>query len=449
MLRPSTIMEESTFYNSSKEETKNGESIINHQITVTKVEQIQESQEEVVAVDLCQSSSTEASSDDHISLSTTNNESFETAKAPETTIDRTSFETANDQTLATNTTAKTLSDDVNVFPLKKKRNFYDASFARSLSISTVSSTASDDSLFNVKYEKNSAFLDSLDVIEVSSKETTKDIFGESTKNDVDDDSLQEDSLLKDDGNTSDLLEAPNFNDTLEEMDFIMKHGMKFMEQQKSNSKPSSSTKTPQGSGTPTVLKQMNLNTKTNLFSAQKSAPDSANKKNTPTTFKKPPAISRLPVLKSNSKKFNHIVSPIHAYIKDAPQYPLMTKQKGRTGLIDELHDPNRRDTVYSQNNENLFTEDPSYKPAIPLKGVISATTSQMYDARTPIKMPGGEKVHKLIGNHTPTVIKHEGRFKSYANVPINADDTVDDSFANLSVASGDVSIQIVKNVNRV
>lgn len=443
MMRPSTIIEESTFYNSSKEETKIGE------ITVVKtdeVKEVKESQE----VDLCQSGSTESSSEGHISLSTTNNESFETAKAPETTIDRTSYGTANDQTLASNSTTKTMSDDVNFFPMKKKRNFYEGSFAQSLSLSSGNSTAADDSLFNFKYEKNSAFLDSLEVIEVSSKETTKDTLEENTKNDVDDtDLLQEDSLLQDDADTSDVLEAPNFNDTLEEMDFIMKHGMKFMEQQKSSSKPS-----PQPfKSSSAVLKQKNLNTKPNFVStssSHKSTPDSATKKNTPNTFKKPPAISRLPVLKSNSKKFPHIVSPIHAYIKDAPQYPLMTKQKGRTGLIDQLHDPNRRDTVYAQDtNENLFTEDPAYKPAIPLRGVISATKSQMYDARTPVKMPGGEKVHKLIGNHTPTVIKHEGRFKSYANVPINADDTVDDSFANLSVASGDVSIQVVKNVHRI
>lgn len=389
-------------------------------------------QEVNVTLDLSESVSTETSFDGHISLDTTNNESFETAKATESSLGCTSYETANDKTLSTMT--KTLSD-VNVFPLKKKRYFYDAPFAQSLSISTASSTPSDDSLLNVQYEKNSAFLDSLEVIELSSKESTKDTYGE---NDDDNDFLQEDSLLQNDKNINDLLEAPNFNDTLEEMDFIMKHGMKFMEQQKTYTK-----------NIPTVLKQQNLNTKSTQCPTFENKTDRATKNHTPTTFKKPQAISRLPVLKSNSKKFDHIVSPIHTYIKDAPQYPLITKQKGGTGLIDKLHDPNRRDTVFSQNNENLFTEDPSYKPVIPLKGVISTQQSRMYDARTPIKMPGGEKVHKLIGNHTPTVIKHEGRFKSYANVAINADDTVDDSFMNLSVASGDVSIQVVKNVNRV
>lgn len=72
----------------------------------------------------------------------------------------------------------------------------------------------------------------------------------------------------------------------------------------------------------------------------------------------------------------------------------------------------------------------------------------MYDARTLGRKPGGEKIHKLIGNHTPMVIKHKEGFKSYANMLINADDTVDDSFVNLSVASGDISIHVVKNVNR-
>uniref|UniRef100_A0A336M0J8 CSON009583 protein n=1 Tax=Culicoides sonorensis TaxID=179676 RepID=A0A336M0J8_CULSO len=430
--RPSTIIEESTIYNSSKEESKINP--VNDTVIHSKDQKPEEQESADLSSQTSQNSSN-ASTESHISLNTTNNDdTFQTAKAPDTTnmtSNRTSYETANDQTLGRDTTTsstKTLSDDFNVFPLKKKRNFYDAPFAKGLSISNTSNStaASEDSLFNVKYEKNSQFLDSLDVIEVN--------------DDDDDELLQEDSLLKDDENVSgDLLEIPEFNDTLEEMDFIMKHGMKVMEQQKAiQSKPASAQKSKPS--TPNILKQKNLN---------RLAPGSDSKKNTPDTFKKPIAISRLPVPKSNSKKFNHIVSPIHAYIKDAPQYPLMTKQKGaRTGLIDQLHDPNRRDTVYSQNNENLFTEDPSYKPAIPLKGVISAPKSQVYDARTPIKMPGGDKVHKLIGNHTPTVVKHEGRFKSYTNVQINANDTVDESFANLSVASGDVSIQVVKNVNR-
>lgn len=377
-----------------------------------------------MTLEIIESESSEVSFEDHISLNNTNIDSFETAKLLDTTFDLTSYETANDQTVTGTTKA---FSDLSVFPFKKKRNFYDASFAKSLTIST----ASDNSLLNVKHEKNSVFLDSLDVIEVSSKECSKE------NNDVDHDLLQEDSFLQNDENSSDVLQAPDFNDTLEEMDFIMKHGMKFLEQ-----KVCSQLKTP------IVLKQQTLNTKSHL-SDIKATPDYATKKNASTTFKKPKAISRLPVLKSNSKKYNHIISPIQAYINDAPQYPLIAKQKGSTGLIDRLHDINRRDTVFSQSNENLFTEDPTYKSVIPLKGVISMQKSKIYDARTPIKMPGGEKVHKLIGNHTPTVIKHEGHFKSYANVPINADDTVDDSFVNLSVASGDVSIQIVKNVNRV
>lgn len=407
--RPSTIIEESTFYNSSNEESKALKSNIIREVGDT--------------LEIIESESSEVRFEDHISLNNTNIDSFETAKLLDTTFDLTSYETANDQTLTGTTKA---FSDLSVFPFKKKRNFYDASFAKSLSIST----ASDNSLLNVKYEKNSVFLDSVDVIEVSSKECTKET-------NVDNDSLQEDSFLLNDENSSDVLQAPDFNDTLEEMDFIMKHGMKFLEQ-----KVCSQLKSP------TVLKEQTLNTKSHL-SDIKATPDYTTRKNASTTFKKPKAISRLPVLKSNSKKYNHIISPIQAYINDAPQYPLIAKQKGSTGLIDRLHDPNRRDTVFSQSNENLFSEDPTYRSVIPLKGVISMQKSQIYDARTPIKMPGGEKVHKLIGSHTPTVIKHEGHFKSYAIVPINADDTIDDSFANLSVASGDVSIQIVKNVNRV
>lgn len=104
MLRPSTIIKESTFYNSSKEETRSGghsskEETKIGEVTIAKTDEIR------------QSGSTEATSDGHISLSTTGNE---TAKAPETVIDRTSYGKANDQTLASNSRAKTVSDNVNL-----------------------------------------------------------------------------------------------------------------------------------------------------------------------------------------------------------------------------------------------------------------------------------------------------------------------------------------------
>jgi hypothetical protein len=51
---------------------------------------------------------------------------------------------------------------------------------------------------------------------------------------------------------------------------------------------------------------------------------------------------------------------------------------------------------------------------------------------------------------SPTVICHEGRVK--LNYPRRMEDivndTMDDSLANMSMMSGDVSVQVVKNVNR-
>lgn len=360
----------------------------------------------------------------HISLNTTINESFSTAKGTDdmTSDDQnTAYRTATEGTLSSSVSSTTtLPEDLNVFPMKKKRNFYTGSLAESVSMSTTSSssmTMDEDSLYNVKQEKTDLFLDSLDVMELSSSRGTFE---------------------------SEQIDVPKFNDTLEEMDFIMKHGMKYMEQQ-NNNKSNHMQGSPINLQQDKIMKHKDINVKTNLFPSN----FGSGQKSTPNPFKKPQLISRLPVPKGSSagKKFEHIVSPIHTYIKDRPEIPLMSKNKGvRTGLLDRLHDKNRRDTVFPQ-DEN-YEMDPSHKPTLPLKGVIASSWKQEYDSRTPRKIPGGEKVQKLIGNNTPTVVKHEGRYKSGVNVRINADDTVDESFANLSVASGDVSIRVVKDLNR-
>lgn len=54
-------------------------------------------------------------------------------------------------------------------------------------------------------------------------------------------------------------------------------------------------------------------------------------------------------------------------------------------------------------------------------------------------------MQKLIGNQ-PLVIRHDGKVKS--NNPTHANLPVEDSFADLSMASGDISVQVVQDVHR-
>ena len=78
---------------------------------------------------------------------------------------------------------------------------------------------------------------------------------------------------------------------------------------------------------------------------------------------------------------------------------------------------------------------------------------QIIDQRTTPKIPGGKKVHNLLGNSSPTVTVHKGHVKSGKG--IFHDNTFDDtklseqSFADLSLMTGDVSIQVVEGVKRI
>lgn len=230
------------------------------------------------------------------------------------------------------------------------------------------------------------------------------------------------------------IQIPEFNDTFEEMEFMMTQGMKLVEKQGSTTNTKTKILVPKQRNSPATprpkmfspLRTPNFNNKgTSLFAKQ----------TTPNTFKKPLTSATRPTA-SKAKKFQHIQSPIQQYIKNTPQFPLQSKLHGPTGLINELGNRNTRETQYF-GNENAINKSPkAYESVVPCKGAIAASKTRRIDERTPIRIPGGDKVNKLIGNNTPVVIKHEGRFKSTeVHRDINADDTVDDSLQNLSVTS--------------
>jgi hypothetical protein len=70
------------------------------------------------------------------------------------------------------------------------------------------------------------------------------------------------------------------------------------------------------------------------------------------------------------------------------------------------------------------------------------------------KTPGGEKMNALLANSSPTVTVHKGLVKPHDRQKVFLNNTLNDtaksdmSFADLSMLSGDVSIQIVEGVKR-
>ncbi|KXJ78793.1 hypothetical protein RP20_CCG003541 [Aedes albopictus] len=301
------------------------------------------------------------------------------------------------------------------------------------------------------------------------------------------DSLQEDSLCQEDSIEgavpgSPILDAvpDHFNDTMEEMEFMMRQGMKILQQQKAQQQ-SMSEKPKQ---TPSSVKNTlvvgshltpvtpispnrylkpkqptSSNAKQNLFSysasnkpksAQKPYSASSNGPSSCGTFKKP--VSRFPLPKS-AKKFDHVVSPIGEYIKKTPQTMLQARIFcPNRNLIDVLHNKHdNRDSVMSS-KENLMQEiDPTtegYSSSLPRKGVVSSRGAHVLDERNPVRIPGGEKMHKLLNNSPTLVVRHEGRLKYQRETQLTEDSVVDDSMADLSFASGDISVRVLKDVRR-
>jgi hypothetical protein len=77
------------------------------------------------------------------------------------------------------------------------------------------------------------------------------------------------------------------------------------------------------------------------------------------------------------------------------------------------------------------------------------------DQRSHLKVPGGEDMKKLLVNSSPTVTVHEGRFKGlprpkvFSNISsLNESMISEQSFADLSLMSGDVSLHVLKDAKK-
>ncbi|XP_058059115.1 uncharacterized protein LOC131209957 [Anopheles bellator] len=175
-------------------------------------------------------------------------------------------------------------------------------------------------------------------------------------------------------------------------------------------------------------------------------------------FKKP--VSRLLPLKLG-RKFDHIQSPIGAYIKKTPKSLLQAKITcPQKDLIDVLHNEHGRDseTSIKENCGTTLTNRlnvKGYTSSIPGKGVVSTNRQHVLDERDWKRIPGGAKMHKLINGSPSSVIRHEGRIRyaagsgDVAGVQKKFDNMAeDDSMADLSVASSEVSVRILKDAKR-
>lgn len=182
-----------------------------------------------------------------------------------------------------------------------------------------------------------------------------------------------------------LDEAPaQFNDTIEEMDFLMQQGMKFLTPNAKSGENNTFKYTP----TPKAknISPFSSATKSNYTHILKGSPVTPNfiklgaipkastKPELPDNDFKRPLFPTSRIPKSNipiKNKFDYIVSPIRTYIKETPEVPLYSKNRG-TNVdcnLSKLYPP-RQSILNTKENEPCDLDN--YVSTLPRKAFIQA-----------------------------------------------------------------------------
>lgn len=163
--------------------------------------------------------------------------------------------------------------------------------------------------------------------------------------------------------------------------------------------------------------------------------------------KKEPIQSRIPT-SNKHKHFEHIVSPIGAYIKNISAPPLLANVKPTSDFFDSSYcNKMPKGLDYSVMSDAGAGSSSKPVSSLPVKFFTSSEQQRVIDEKFQ-KIPGGEKLNRIIGQ-MPSVISHQGRIHSDSQIkPKKRIFPIDDSFANVSVMSGDISVQVVRDVKR-
>lgn len=250
-----------------------------------------------------------------------------------------------------------------------------------------------------------------------------------------------------------------FNDTLEEVEYMLKKGMEYMaaeaatKQMPPQVKPTNETFEKISRTQPNSPMTKTLPTSHISASASKVKPVyNTPAKKTPATkyngssskkrfegditkpfpkldiFNKPPIHARHKELSSKQQKFSHIVSPIGTYMKKTATTPLMSSIRSRNKNADlfnstafrELENESRLyhpkfETDSNRTETSGLSKLPGLSGAqktLPKKAYISSELKHIVDERTPVTIPGGKKIQKYLENAMmPAVLRHDGKFK--------------------------------------
>ncbi|XP_055311104.1 uncharacterized protein LOC129573932 [Sitodiplosis mosellana] len=313
-------------------------------------------------------------------------------------------------------------------------------------------------------------IDSDSTINQSEEKPSEQSGNESTKEKFDEECLElSSSTHKDSTGVSEKFgDMPNFNNTLERVEYMMEQGRKMLTDKSSKLTPTRYVQPQHMQNKKTPLSQTKSKVLTPNSASLKKAAGKYLTPNKVDMFKRPdqrnvrspfaaksasaskahaaPVQSRIPMKTASLHKpqFRHIASPIAAYINNTPEVPLMKTIKPMRNLLTEDFSKSCASRALDESTQSV--ESFPTKSALPRKMYISAAQRKIIDHRH-IVTPGGKSVQKLIGN-PPLIIRHDGKMKSHGHQAHAQAPPFEDSLADLSVASGDISVQVVRDVHR-
>ncbi|XP_073824599.1 septin interacting protein 2 isoform X2 [Musca autumnalis] len=134
---------------------------------------------------------------------------------------------------------------------------------------------------------------------------------------------------------------------------------------------------------------------------------------------------------SSKQHFSHIVSPVGAYMKKTASTPLMSTGKIKSKNANVLNSSAFRELEYESRlcqakigTNSAVINSPNgglsplpgslatIKSTLPKKAYISSEFKHIVDERTPVTIPGGKKIQKYLENAMmPAVLRHDGKIK--------------------------------------
>ncbi|XP_022219329.2 uncharacterized protein LOC111072046 isoform X2 [Drosophila obscura] len=283
----------------------------------------------------------------------------------------------------------------------------------------------------------------------------------------------------------------HFNDTIEEMQYMMQKGMEYM---------AAAAPVPVSAPVATVAKPKSpLLQKQNTFvMSPKRMPKSAaaeflqptlplRASNKPQNVKQSPSKSKIPSRydinmdlpkttffgtpsgipqrrqRQIKQPYGDIISPIRTYTHMSGTAPLMSTFRQTstdvysTLAISELEQESRLchrmppATAATSVGSSQKLDIDSTARVLPKKAYISSELQHVIDERTPIPMPSVQKIQKYLNTAVePKVFRHDGKMKmpgdaaAVSHIPRRANQ----SLADLSLASGDISMYTLRDAQK-